>query len=199
MKQENSYLMKTCNVYDCEEAVELKMNQIHPKLFGLFCPMKYQLVSTEKVYVPYMLLIFDYRLVRSSRKKPSDKPGLMDRSGQIGIIYDMNEVHAFHYDLFDELKLVKGRKSDMDGRLIKPKCSEREAIDNSIECAKWQYLRKVFHAVPEITLASKQLFFREAVKLDLKCRDKQYEKFAYQDNFGARNEHISGLKVRLNV
>lgn len=127
MKQENSYLMKICNVYDCEEAVELKLNQIHPKLFGLFCPMKYQLVSTEKVYVPYILLILDYRLVRSSRKKSSDKPGLMDRSGQIGIIYDKNEVHVFHYDLFDELKLVKGRKSDMDGRLIKPKMTDEDS------------------------------------------------------------------------
>lgn len=199
MKKESSYIMKTSNVYGQEEAVDFKMKQIHPKLFGLFCPVKYKLISTEKVYVPYMFFIFDYRLVRSTKKKPVDRLGPFDREGQIGVVFDMNEVHAFHYDLFDDLELVKAEKEGINGEFMKANCTNQEAIDNSLECVKWQYLRKVFHAVPEITLASKQLFFREAVKLNLECRGRQYEKFAYKDKFGAKSEHISGLRVRLNV
>lgn len=172
-------ILRTSNVYSSNQAVENKMKQIHPKLFGLFCPVKYSLVSTEKVYVPYMLTF--------------------DKEGQIGIVYDMNEVHAFHYDLYDELALVESSVDSTEVKLLQTGCTEKEAIENSIECAKWQFLRKVFHAVPEITLAEKTAFYREAVKLNLTCRGKQYEKFAYLDMFGAKNEHISGLKVRLDV
>lgn len=197
--EDKSYIMKTLNVYNREEAVNSKMKQIHPKLFGLFCPVKYKLLSTENVYVPYMLLIFNYRVVRNPEKQRQERLGKFDREGQIGIVFDMNEVHAFHYDLYDELGLVKAGKDKISGKFIKANCTEREAIDNSIECVKWQYLRKVFHAVPEITLADKQMFYREAVKLDLECRNKHYEKFAYKDRFGAKNEHISGLRVRLDV
>ncbi len=199
MKKESSYIMKTSNLYDREEAVDFKMKQIHPKLFGLVCPVKYKLISTEQVLVPYMFLVFDYHLVRSSKKNRVDTRGPLDRQGQIGVVFDMNEVHAFHYDLFDDLNLVKAQKDNLQGRFMKANCTDREAIENSIECVKWQYLRKVFHAIPEISLSSKQIFYREAVKLTLNCRGKQYEKFAYKDKFAAKNEHISGLRVRLNV
>lgn len=199
MIKENAYIMKTANVYNQEEAVEFKMKQIHPKLFGLFCPVKYRLVSSQNVYVPYMLLVFNYRVVRNPDKVMKDKLGYFDREGRIGVVYDMNEVHAFHYDLYDDLQLVKKSSEGISDMYIEANCTEHEAVDNSIECVKWQYLRKVFHAVPEITLASKQLFYREAVKLNLECRGRQYEKFAYKDNFGAKNEHISGLRVRLDV
>lgn len=199
MKKESPYMMKTPNTYESKEAVELKMKQIHPKLFGLFCPVKYRLLATENVYVPYLFLVFDYRLVRGSKKNDTGRLRPFDREGQIGVVFDMNEAHPFHYDLFDDLELVKSKKEYMEGRFIEGNCTEQEAIDNSIECVKWQYLQKVFHAAPEVTLASKQLFFREAVMLRLECRNKQYEKFAYKDKFGAKSEHISGLRVRLDI
>ena len=191
-------ILRTSNVYSSNQAVENKMKQIHPKLFGLFCPVKYSLVSTEKVYVPYMFMVFNYRVLRNPRKN-GEQLGTFDQEGQIGIGYDMNEVHAFHYDLYDELALVESSVDSTEVKLLQTGCTEKEAIENSIECAKWQFLRKVFHAVPEITLAEKTAFYREAVKLNLTCRGKQYEKFAYLDMFGAKNEHISGLKVRLDV
>lgn len=199
MAKAGACIMKTPNIYDNDEAVEFKMKQIHPKLFGLFCPVKYKLQSTEKVYVPYMLLIFNYRIIRNSDKLKEGKLGHFDREGKIGVVFDMNENHAFHYDLYDELKLVKSSSEDISDMCIKASCTVQEAIDNSIECVKWQYLRKVFHAVPEITLASKQMFYREAVKLNLECRGRHYEKFAYKDKFGAKNEHITGLRVRLDI
>ncbi len=189
----------TPNVFSDEEAVEFKMKQIHPKLFGLFCPVKYQVVSKEKVLVPYLFLVFDYRLMRSTKNRELGKTGMFDREGQIGVVFDMNEVHSFHFDLYDDLKLKEKKTEDLKGRFVKANCTEREAVETALENVKWQYRRKVFHAMPEITLAKKVKFYREAWELKLDCRGKEYVKFAYRDNFAAKNEHISGLRVRLNT
>ena len=90
----NKYIFSTPNIYNDEEAVELKMKQIHPKLFGLFCPVRYECIKKEKVYVPYMLLVFNYKITRNSAKADKGKKGIFDRSGKIGIVFDMNEVHV---------------------------------------------------------------------------------------------------------
>lgn len=50
-----------------QEAIEWKMKKIHPKLFGLWCPIKYELKESEKVLVPYTLFIFNYELKRGGR------------------------------------------------------------------------------------------------------------------------------------
>lgn len=54
----------------------------------------------QEVYVPYMFLTFDYRLVRSSKKNGTNKLRPFDREGQIGVVFDMNEVHAFHSEVW---------------------------------------------------------------------------------------------------
>lgn len=200
MKQPKpEFILTTPAVCTDEEAVELKMKQIHPKMLGLFCPVKYTLVSKEKVQVPYELMVFDYRIVRNKKGQDLNKTGFFDRKGEIAVVFDMNEVHAFHFDLFDDLKLQRKRVDELEGRIVKPGCSEQEALEQSMECVKWQYLRKVFHAGAELTLIQRKRFFREAWKLVLNCRGKTYEKFAWMDRFGAENEHISGLRVRLTT
>ena len=182
-----------------EEALELKMNKINPKIFGIFCPVKYELKHSEKVQVPYLFLVFDYRLIRSRESISKNTLGRFDREGQIGIIYDLNEAHPFHYDLLDDLGLIRKKQERLEGRILKPACSIDEAVEASKECAKWEYLKRAFHAVPQITVARKQMFYREAIKLELESNGKQYIKYAYKDNFGTENEHVSGLKVRLQV
>ncbi|MCQ4638497.1 hypothetical protein NE619_17345 [Anaerovorax odorimutans] len=189
----------TPNIQDDEEAIALKMKQIHPKLLGLFCPVKYELIAKEKVQLPYEFLVFHYKLVRSTKKQDLNKQGIFDREGDVAVVFDMNEVHAFHFDLFDDLNLQAKDVSALQGRIIKANCSEKEVLEQSIECIKWQYLRKVFHAIPQLTLIQRKRFYREAWRLELMCRGKQYEKFAYRDRFGAENEHISGLRVRLTT
>lgn len=193
------FIFTTPNVFSDEEAVEFKMKQIHPKMFGLFCPVKYNIVSQGKVFVPYMFLVFDYKMIRSAKNKDLNKVGVFDRQGQIGVVFDMNEVHSFHFDLYDDLKLKKRKTEELNGKFVKANCTEREVYEKSVESVKWQYLRKVFHAMPEITLARKEKFYREAWELKLECRGKEYIKYAYRDNFAAKNEHISGLRVRLNT
>ncbi len=182
-----------------EEAVRLKMKQIHPKLLGLFCPVKYRLLAKEKVQIPYEFMVFHYKLIRSGKKQDLNRNSLFDREGKIAVVFDMNLVHPFHFDLFDDLRLQKKKTAELGGQILKANCSQKEAFEKSVECIKWQYLRKVFHAVPELTLMKRQAFFREAWKLELSSRGKAFEKFAYRDQFGAENEHISGLRVRLST
>lgn len=195
---ENRTILTTAAVCSDKEAVSAKMKAIHPKLFGLFCPVKYRLVRQEKVLVPYMFIVFDYRILRSGSENLNRRK-MFNREGQIGIIFDMNEVHPFHFDLFDDLNLQKKSVKKVSGEILKCSCSEQEAVAGSMECANWQYLRRVFHTMPEITVAKKELFYREAYKLYLVCNGKSYEKYAYMDGFGSENEHISGLRVRLDV
>lgn len=197
LKTSESILI-TPTVYDDEEAVSAKMKAIHPKLFGLFCPVKYKLISKEKVLVPYMFIKFDYR-IRRSNSENLNRQKLFNREGQIGIVFDMNEIHPFHFDLFDNLNLQKKNIAKTKGEILECSCNEVEAIEQSRECAKWQFLKRVFHTIPEITVAKKEFFYREAYKLYLSCNGKTYEKYAYMDSFGLKNEHISGLRVRLDV
>lgn len=196
---QNDFILTTPNISDDQEAIAWKLKQIHPKLFGLFCPVKYQLVSKEKVQVPYQFMVFDYRLVRSTKKRDLNKKSMFNRQGEVAVVFDMNEAHAFHFDLFDDLRLQKKKTDDLEGEILVANCSDKEAFEQSVECIKWQYLRKIFHAIPELTLIKKECFYREAWRLTLQSHGRRYEKFAYRDRFGAENEHISGLRVRLTT
>lgn len=177
-----------------QEAIDWKMKKIHPKLFGLWCPVKYELVNKEKVYVPYRLFVFDYELKRG--KKPD---GPLDRKGQIAAIYDMYERHCLHFDLYDDLGLRRKSADSLSGRIIENSCSDSDALDDVVETVKWRYMRKIFNTVPDITLNKTVSFYREAWKLNLMSRGEEYEKFAYLDAFGMTSENISGLKVRINL
>lgn len=190
-------IVKTQNVKEDRVALDAKMKQIHPKLFGLFCPFKYELLKTENVLVPYLFMIFDYETGRKDKLETKSK--LLGKTGQIGVVYDMNEKHAFHFDLYDDLALQESKITNIKSKLLEPKCSEHDAVSESIECAKWQYLRRSLYSIPSVSLSSKRFFYREAIELTLECRGQTYTKYAYKDNFATENEHISGLKVRLNI
>ena len=194
------FIYTTPNVFDDEEAIFFKMKRIHPKLFGLFCPVQYKLVSKEKVCVPYEFMVFHYTLRKSAKPKDATKKGFFDKEGEVALVYDLNEMHPFHFDLFDHLDLKKKAVDSLEGRMMKANCSGKQALDDSVECIKWQYLRKVFHhGIPDIALLKRERFYREAWRLTLISHGKTFEKFAYKDNFGAENEHIAGLKVRLTT
>ena len=176
-----------------EDAIEWKMKQIHPKLLNLWCPVKYELVSKEKVYVPNKLFVFEFSLKREG--KIGSK---LSREGEIGVIYDMNEDHAFYFDVKEELELEKISIDRMEGRLLKAACSEKSALESAEEIVKSNYLRRVLSSIPEVTLKNEVTFYREAWKLILSCRGEEYEKYAYRDIYGTMNEHVSGLKVRMD-
>lgn len=197
---ENNKMEKTGAIYITslyqtdQEAIDWKMKKIHPKIFGLWCPVKYELVKKEKVYVPYRLFVFDYELKRG---KKADNP--LNRSGQIGAVYDMYERHCLQFDLCDDLGLCRKSLDSLSGRIIKNNCSDDEALEEATETVKWRYLRKIFNTLPDLKLNKAVSFYREAWKLDLISRGEEYEKFAYMDVFGMTSENIHGLKVRIHL
>lgn len=180
-----------------EEAVAFKMRKIHPKLFGLFCPVKYTLLEKRKVYVPYEFFVFSYELRRGKHRTGDDKMGIFDRKGEIGVVFDMNEVHSFHFDLYDTLDFRTIPMDSLDGVLLPPNCTSAEAEARTAESVRWKMLRKVFQALPRIALIKHVPFYRPAWELRLAVRSRTFEKFAYMDKHSTQNEHISGLKVRL--
>lgn len=177
-----------------QEAIDWKMKKIHPKLLGLWCPVKYELAKKEKVYIPYRLFVFDYELKRG---KKDDSP--LNREGQIGAIYDMHEGHCLHFDLYDDLGLQTKSSDSLPGRIMESKCSDDAALEEATETVKWRYLRRIFNTLPNVTLNKTVAFYREAWKLDLISRGEEYEKFAYLDVFGMTSENLNGLKVRIDL
>ena len=190
-------IQTTESVMTDTEAVEHKMKIIHPKLFGLFCPVKYTLQEKRKVYVPYDFFVFAYELRRGKHRTSDDALGIFDRKGEIGVVFDLNEVHSFHFDLYDTLDLCTVPTEGLDGEILPPNCSSDEAQAKTFESVRWKMLRKVFQALPQISLIRHEPFYRPAWELRLSVRGRQCEKFAYMDKHSTQNEHISGLKVRL--
>lgn len=176
-----------------QEAIEWKMKKIHPKLFGLWCPIKYELKESEKVLVPYTLFIFNYELKRGGKSRA------LDRNGEIGVIYDMYEGHCLHFDLNDDLGLEERALDSLKGRILKSKYNRDVALEDAMETVKWRYLRKVFSTIPNVTVKKSVPFYREAWKMNMTARGEEYEKFAYLDVFGMCSENISGLRVRINL
>lgn len=177
-----------------QEAIDWKMKKIHPKLFGLWCPVKYELEKKEKVFIPYRLFVFDYELKRGKKEN-----GPLDRKGQIGAIYNMYEGHCLHFDLNDDLGLCRRSLDSLPGKILKSNYSDDDVLEDTIETVKWRYLRKIFNTLPGVTLNKTVPFYREAWKLKLIARGEEYEKFAYLDVFGMQSENISGLKVRMDL
>jgi hypothetical protein len=60
-------------------------------------------------------------------------------------------------------------------------------------------LRRVFHSIPRVELVSQKKFYRPAWELTVEAHGKRFERYAYMDDYLCENEHISGLKVRLEI
>lgn len=191
-KKQDVYV--TSSYHTDQEAIDWKMKKIHPKLFGIWCPVKYELKEKEKVFIPYRLFVFDYELKRGKKEN-----GPLDRKGQIGAIYDMYEGHCLHFDLNDDLELCSRSEDSLQGKFLESNYSSGEILKDTMETVKWRYLRRLFNTLPDLTLNKTVNFYREAWKLNLIARGEEYEKFAYLDAFGMQSENISGLKVRIDL
>ena len=199
MKSESNVLLTRHTKTD-EEAISRKMKLIQPKLFGLFTPVKYELISKKKVYVPYIFFVFSYHLRRGKKIDENlYRKSCFDKEGKIGIVFDLNEVHPFHFDLIDSVDLIKTEKKDIEGEIIPDQCDLKDAENQSMETIKWKLLRSVFHNFPSIEIESQLKFYRPAWELTVQSMGKSFKKYAYMDIYETENEHISGLKVRLDA
>jgi hypothetical protein len=180
-----------------EEAIKKKMDLLNTKIFGLFSPVSYELKSKKKIYVPYELLVFSYEIHRGKRKDL--KRGMFDREGQVGIIFDLNEVHPFHYDLYEDLEFKKYSLEKLDGDLLKDQCPTEDAEKQCREFVQWRVLQRVFRDLGQVDLVKRVKFYRPAWELLVEARNQEMIRYAYMDGYGSENEHVSGLKVRLDI
>ena len=180
-----------------EEAIKKKMDLLNTKIFGLFSPVSYELKSKKKIYVPYELLVFSYEIHRGKRKDL--KRGMFDREGQVGIIFDLNEVHPFHYDLYEDLKFKKCSLEKLDGNLLKDQCPTEGVEKQCREFVQWRVLQRVFRDLGQVDLVKRVKFYRPAWELLVEARNQEMIRYAYMDEYGSENEHVSGLKVRLDI
>lgn len=178
-----------------ERAVANRMKQLSPKIFGIFTPVPYDLCFTRKVLIPYELLVFSYEIQRNRDKKKS----LFDRCGNIGIVFDVNEVHAFHFDLSDEIELIQMQESDADGAILPDQCTKAFVEEKSLEVVHRKFLQRVYLNTGTVKLLSREKFYRPAMELSVTAAKKELIRYAYLDGFCCENEQIGGLKVRLTV
>lgn len=194
---EQGFYLVTPSVKTDEEAVEAKMKSVQSKLFGIFSPVKYELIEKRKVYVPYEFLAFSYEIKRG--KMAFGKEGQFDREGKVGIIFDLNEVHAFPFDMMESLVLEKDTDLTAKGELLSDNCTPERAYTLSLETVRWKMLHRAFRDLGDVDLIKREKFYRSAWELKLSANNKEFIKYAYMDIYGVESEHVSGLKVRLEV
>ena len=89
-------------VHSRNEAVESKLKLLRGSFFGR--PMvKFEVKSMSDVWVPYCYLEYDFSVERKIMFK---QKGLM-KTGTVGLVFDLNEMHPFQYDLFESAAAEK--------------------------------------------------------------------------------------------
>ncbi|MDR2088239.1 MAG: hypothetical protein LBP73_02670 [Clostridiales Family XIII bacterium] len=179
-----------------EDAINGKISRLQGKLFGI--PMiKFSVASMKKVLVPYRCFVFDFKLSGRNAKWLR-----LNKKGCVGIIFDLNEVHSFEYDYADmgDLALEKIETSENDIHMIKPHCSEEEAKEFAILYVQNRILKRIYRSTGELVPVKDVHFYRPAWQLEIRYKGKQITnmRYAYLDAYGIENEHILGLKVRLD-
>jgi hypothetical protein len=181
-----------------DEAVSAKKKKLECRLFGI-PTVRFEIESEEKVFVPYRYLVFDFRIDRNSNI--GGKSGRLDRNGSVHAILDMNEVHCFEYDYAESGDLREKMKKIIPKRatVMPEKCTDDEAIETAEKYVQNKVLRRLYASAGNLSKACDVSFYRPAYKLAIRYKGKEVnERFAYTDTFGVENEHILGLKFRMD-
>lgn len=181
-----------------DQAVDQKVAQLQTKVFGM-STTKFQIESIKKVHIPYCFYIYDYEI---NRKTFINRSGKLDKRGQVAVVFDLNEVHPFEYDLGDEDRLIlkQSSKTNLEGEFLKSQCSDSEADDTVLFRIQNKILRRVYGTTGDLKLVKRTDFYRPAWQLEIKYKksDITNVRYAYADNYAVQNEHILGLKFRLD-
>ena len=119
------------------------------------------------------------------------------------MMYDANEKHGFYFDLSERefLSLKKLHLPEVETRfeIFEDKIDREEREKKVRELIKYKYLRRIARVGAELTLVKTTRFYRPAMELIVNAKGKEMERYAYMDRFSLSSEHVSGLKVRLDV
>jgi len=177
-----------------DDAIVAKMRQVEPTLLGKKL-VNYERNGIRRVWVPYYYMTYDYEVIRNVFFNKSKS---FNRRGKLAVVYDVNEMHAFHYDLDaeDELPLVRKNIDSIEGSILPDKDIE-EIRANAERSVQRQILWKAYKMEGKLKPIKTVKFFREAWELDLKYKDRTFIKYAYLDKYGIHDEKARGLTARL--
>lgn len=179
---------------DRQTAIDEKIRTVQGSIFGR--PVnKIEIGTIRDVWVPYGYFVYDYE-VGSGKGLFKAK-----RSGQVHIIYDMNERHCMQYDEKESgaLPLKKKDLSEDNRVFLKAAADHRSGILRDVEdYVQMKIMYKTFGHKGDIKLVKQVDFYRPAVELEVffKGRNRNI-RFAYLDEYAVKSEHILGMKYRI--
>lgn len=179
-----------------DEAVESKLKLLRGNFFGR--PMvKFEVVNMSDVWVPYCYLEYDFSV---ERKILFRQKGLM-KTGAVGLVFDMNEMHPFQYDLYESgaLPLKKGRLDQERRKILKSSNSLHDVKAKAEDYLQFRVMKKFYGTEAQLYLRKEQPFFRPAVEIEVLYKEKNRNfRYAYLDEFAVESEHVLGLKYRVD-
>lgn len=183
-------------VHSRNEAVESKLKLLRGSFFGR--PMvKFEVKSMSDVWVPYCYLEYDFSVERKIMFK---QKGLM-KTGTVGLVFDLNEMHPFQYDLLESgaLPLKKGRLNQEQRKMLKSSHSLCEVKAKAEDYLQFRVMKKFYGTEAQLYLKKEQPFFRPAVEIEVLYKGKNTNfRYAYLDEFAVESEHVLGLKYRVD-
>lgn len=180
---------------DRQEAVDKKIRLLHGSFFGRPI-VKFELSQMKDVLVPYCYLVYHFQTERGTLLRKNG----VEKTGDVGVIFDLNECHPFQYDIYEsgDIALVRNCKDSDKCTTLGRKASEKEMTEQSEGYIQDKIMKRFYGRPGQLKLKKKQYFFRPAVELEVTYRNGAVNKrYAYLDDFGIQNEHILGLKYRV--
>ena len=185
----------TEEIADRKKAVESKLKLLHGSFFGKQI-VKFEIGSVADVWVPYCYLEYDFHVERNIMFK---KKGLV-KEGKVAVVFDANEMHPFQYDVYESgsLQLKKGKIKIEEKKVVAASGSVSDMKKKSEEYIQYKIMRKFYGRNGELTLRKETLFYRPAVELEIIYKGRHSNmRYAYLDQFAIENEHVLGLKYRV--
>jgi hypothetical protein len=220
----NTFLA-TETVTDAQTARAAKLRRLEGRVFGIRT-VSCTVLAEDSVYVPFRLIRFRFSIDRPALPA---LPGLAKadckavRKGEVAVVYDCNEAHAFECDLTEMggLPLCRMQSVPQGWSLLKAGCGAVESETHAEAAAEAganagteaateaeatartfvqnKVMRRLYATEASLETIENTAFFRPAIMLRIRYSRSEAvnERFAYLDAYGVENEHILGLKMRV--
>lgn len=191
----NEVFYFTPAVMNSEEAIETKLRRLRGNFFGKPI-MNFETGHVRNVMVPYCYVVYDYKVGGGKGfLKMSEK------TGEIAVVFDMNETHLFQYDVYEggHLHLEQGVIDGNVFSLMDSDISDPEILRISEEYIQHEVMNRSYGLKGGLRLKTQKRFYRPAVEIEVIYKGKNSNmRYAYLDGYSVESEHVSGMKHRLN-
>jgi hypothetical protein len=194
----HSEFWTTAEVLRQGEAVEQKIARLQCRVFGL-PTVRFEIDEVRKVFVPYRYYAYNFEIDRGRLGKRLKH---LEREGTLSLVFDCNEKHPFEFDPEGggDILLEQRRAEGCGGVFLPEQCGREEAEEAVILCAQRKILQRIYMSSGILTLLRSRFFYRPAWQIAIRYKGggARNLRYAYADAYSVENEHILGLKVRLD-